>query len=144
MNSKKCKPIAIICFIASALCAVGLVVSGILNSPKKTERFLNRYEKLCNAGDEDRIEKLYFEDKSTPAVVAEIPYKGLDANFLLEDFIETGDKEYLLTFSAYYEVPHEEGGKMTNIPHAYSGNELKLKKTLFGYRIMSVKNAEKE
>ena len=144
MSSKKCKIIAIICFIASALCAVGFVVSGFFNMPGKTERFLNRYEKLCNAGNLNRIEKLYFEDKNTPAAVAEIPYKGNDVTFLLEDFTEVGEKEYLLTFTAYYEEPYETGGKTTDVPHAYTGNELKLKKTLFGYRIMSLKTTENE
>ena len=72
MSSKKCKTIAIICFIASALCAVGFVVSGFFNMPGKTERFLNRYEKLCNAGKLNRIEKLYFEDKNTLPAVAEV------------------------------------------------------------------------
>ena len=138
-NAKKSRIMGIICLVVSFLCFVGFLVSAIANQPSKPEKFLNKYEKLCKEGNAAKIAGLYVKDAGMSAEEVDIPFYGYNPEFIYEGIEDLGDKNYTLSYTVYYEIEEEkvvDGAKKTvKVPYSYSGNEIALRKTFFGYRL---------
>ena len=138
-NYKKSRTVGIICLIVSVLCFIGFMVSAIANQPSKPEKFLNKYEKLCKEGNAAQIARLYVKDAEMSAEEVDIPFYGYNPEFIYEGIEDLGDKNYTLSYTVYYEIEEEKvvdgEKKMVKVPFSYSGNEIALRKTFFGYRL---------
>lgn len=145
-DAKKFRTIGILFLIASVLCFIGFGVSAIANRPVKEERFLNKYEKLCKEGNAKKIVKLYAKETNATAESIEIPFEGCNAEFIYEGVEDLGDKNYRISYTAYFEEEEEKivDGEMQNVkvPYSYFGNQIHLKKTIFGYRILEYRILE--
>ena len=141
-DSKNCKILAIVCFALMALLLAGFGVSGIVNRSSAAERFLNKYEKVCQEGNRDKLLKMYAKEAGyTDANALSIPYEGHNPDLLFEGIEKTGNKEYELTYTVIYEYTQEknaeDGTQTVKVPFCETGNKLHLQRKLTGFRILS-------
>ena len=140
LDAKKCRVFAIICFVICLLCLIGFGVSGIANRSSSAEKFLNKYEKICQNSDREKLKKLYVKgaNLSDPSEMS-IPYEGKNPEFLFEDIEKVGDKEYELTYSVYYEQPQNstvDGNAVSKqISFCVTGETISLHRNFFGFKI---------
>ena len=139
-DSKKCLVLAIVCFAACILCLVGFGVSGIVNRSSSAERFLNKYEKICRNAEREKLKKLYVKDASLPdASEMNIPYEGKNPDFIFEGIEKVGDKDFILTYTVYYEISQDtavDGNAVSKkLPFCETGKKISLRRGFTGFKI---------
>lgn len=127
IGSKSRNVLGTVCFVLAALCVLAFLAGSVITRPASPERFMNKIEKISDAKDKTKFAKLYDRKEKMTAEEVEIPFEDYDADFLFEEMQDQGDKKYSLVYTATYEL---DGNKYT-----YSGNELPVKKTFFGYKL---------
>ncbi len=128
LSSKVRNALGTVCFVLAALCVLAFLVGSVITRPASPERFMNKIEKICREKDKAKFIKLYDKKEKMTVEEAEIPFEEYDADFLFEEMQEVGKKQYRLVYTATYEL---DGNTYT-----YSGNELSVKKTFFGYKLL--------
>lgn len=140
MSAIKCRIIGIVCFALSAILLIVFAVSAFAARPGAAERFLVKYEKLCREGNREKIAKMYDKEVNMIPENVEIPYEGYDADFIFERIDEEGDGRFTIYYVISYDIKQEKtkDGVVTTlkVPFSYPGNEMSVKKTLLGYKIL--------
>lgn len=140
LYAKNCRIFAIICFAICLLCLIGFGISGIANRSSSAEKFLNKYEKICQNAERDKLKKLYVKGANLPdASEMNIPYEGKNPDFLFEEIEKVGDKDYVLTYTVYYELAQNsavDGNAVSKqLPFCETGKTISLHRNLFGFKI---------
>ncbi|MBR4581525.1 MAG: hypothetical protein IKO32_09855 [Lachnospiraceae bacterium] len=137
---KNCRIFAIICFAVSVLCLIGFGISGIANRSSSAERFLNKYETICQTADRAKLRKLYVKDAVLPdEYEMDVPYEGKNPEYLYEGIEKIGDREYKLSYTVYYELSQNitVDGKETTKTTSFTetGKELYLHRNFTGFKM---------
>lgn len=128
LNAKTRSVLGIVCYVLAALCVLGFLVGSLITRPASPERFMNKIEKVCQAKDKAGFVKLYDKKENMTEAEVEIPFEEFGADFLFEEMQDLGDKKFTLRYTATYEID--------GTVYTYSGNELAVKKTFFGYKLL--------
>ena len=139
-TAKNCRIFAIICFVVCVLCLIGFGISGIANRSSAAERFLNKYETICQTADRAKLRKLYVKGTVLPdEYEMDVPYEGKNPEYLYEGIEKIGKKEYKLSYTVYYELSQDVtvDGKTTAKKTSFTetGKELYLHRNLTGFKM---------
>ena len=147
ITSDTYRMLGILCLVLSLLFFIAVLVGSIVNRSSGPERFLNKYEKICKAGDVEKYHKLYDKEliKSGAVDGLQIPFEGYAPEYIFESVEDTGDKQFILTYTVSYDLIQNKNvdgvEKEVKVPFSYPGNKLTLRKKFLGYKLISVENA---
>ena len=130
-----------VCFVLAILCVSGFLIGSLITRPASPERLLNKIEKFSSTGDTGKFAKMYAKDQGITPENAVLPFEGRNAELLFEDIQDLGDKRCCIHYTAYFEITSErqKGSKTKTVQEAYcyAGNELYVRKGLFGYKLLN-------
>ena len=139
MSAQKCKIIGIICLIVSVVLLAVFGVSALVNRASGPERFLAKYEKLCLEGDRVKLAKMYDKDLGMQPEDVVIPYEEYDKEFIYEGIVNDGNQNYTLLYVVNYDMVQDKTvdgvAVQEKVKFSYSGNEMHIRKTVFGYKM---------
>lgn len=140
MSASKCRIIGIICLALSVVLLIVFGVSAFTARAGSAERFLAKYEKNCREGNREKLAAMYDKDLGVLPADVVIPYEGYETDFIFENLRDEGNNYYTIFYVISYDIKQEKtkDGVTTTVkvPFSYPGNELPVKKTFFGYKII--------
>ena len=128
MSAKTRNVLGTICFVLAALCVLAFLIGSLITRPASPERFMNKIEKACQEKDKAKLAKLYDRKENMTEAEVVIPFEEYNVDFLFEELQDLGDKKFRLLYTASYDVD--------GTIYTYAGNELTVKKSFFGYKLL--------